>query len=171
MTEMITSFTGEHEFLSNFHEHPFMLPALPGTWFGTAEHAFQAAKAMSGVDWAKIVRAPTPYQAKKIGRAIDCRADWDQVRRRVMLEVLLAKFTSSDDLAGRLRATGTAMLVEGNDWGDTYWGAVGPDHAKFNMHKLPAWQDDVKGPLDCGDVVLTGWNWLGRLLMMIREVL
>lgn len=165
---MIVSFTGEHEFLSNFHEHPFMLPALPGTWFNTAEHAYQAAKAMSGVDWAKIVRAPTPYQAKKIGRAIDCRPDWDQVKRQVMLEVLMAKFsmtTSGNDLPGQLRDTGDAVLVEGNTWNDRYWGAVltVDDPVPAKLLDLPWWRDI--------GTVYAGHNWLGRILMMVREVL
>lgn len=162
---MIVSFTGEHEFLSNFHEHPFMLPALPGTWFNTAEHAFQAAKAMSGVDWAKIVRAPTPYQAKKIGRAIDCRPDWDQIKRQVMLEVLMAKFnltTSGNDLPGQLRDTGDAVLVEGNTWNDRYWGAV--PIGQVQRGNYPIWKPDEGS-------WLAGHNWLGRILMMVREVL
>ena len=179
MTQMITSFTGEHEFLSNFYEHPFMLPALPGTWFNTAEHAFQAAKAMSGVDWARIVNARTPYQAKKAGRAVDCRPDWDHIKRFVMLEVLMAKFGGGgggNTLTSLLAATDPAVLVEGNQWGDTYWGAVNIDHPKFNIHKLPVWQSDddhggIAGQPFRDAVLLTGHNWLGRILMMVREVL
>lgn len=158
---VITSFKGEHEFLSNFHEDPFMMPALPGTWMNSAEHAFQAAKAQSGVDWARIVNQPRAYLAKRAGRTIDCRPDWDKIKRRVMLEVLLAKFTFSADLADRLRATGDAVLVEGNTWGDDYWGAVNWENAAAGM---PVWEVP-DGPY------LTGHNWLGRLLMMVREVI
>jgi predicted NAD-dependent protein-ADP-ribosyltransferase YbiA (DUF1768 family) len=39
-----------------------------------------------------------------------------------MWALLVQKFTRHPDLAQALLATGRADLVEGNDWGDTYWG-------------------------------------------------
>jgi hypothetical protein len=169
MAEMITSFTGEHEFLNSFHEDSFPMPAAravfksPGGtdrwWFNSREHAFQAAKATSYADMLRVLNTPSPYQAKRAGRVIQCRQDWEQVKRVVMMECMLAQFTCLGHLGDQLRATGDAVLVEGNTWNDTYWGAV--HHGKQG---LPFWQVP-------GGIHYYGHNWLGRLLMMVREVL
>ena len=39
-----------------------------------------------------------------------------------MYEIVLAKFSQNEYLKRRLLETGNALLIEGNDWGDTYWG-------------------------------------------------
>ena len=162
MTAPIVRFAGEHEFLSSFYPHPFRLPRLDHL-FPTAEHAFQCAKAVSVLDYQKILKAPTAAAAKRAGRSAGCREDWEQIRHRVMLDVLLAKF-ASPAMAVRLAATGDAVLVEGNTWGDDHWGAV---TFESGLTRLPLWNCQDEG----GRVrVLAGENWLGRLLMMVREV-
>ena len=159
---MITSFTGEHGFLSNFHAgDPFRMDALPGLWMFSAEHAFQAAKAVNYDDMLRIINAPSPQAAKRLGRQVRCHPEWDSIKRRVMLHVLLAKLTGP--LREKLITTGDEALVEGNTWGDDYWGAVvyPSDH---NPAGLPIWRDDL-------GMGWAGHNWLGRLLVMVREVL
>ena len=61
-------------------------------------------------------------EAKRLGRRVRLRSDWEQVKYDVMLDVVRAKFNQHPDLAQKLLATGDEELVEGNDWGDTYWG-------------------------------------------------
>jgi predicted NAD-dependent protein-ADP-ribosyltransferase YbiA (DUF1768 family) len=39
-----------------------------------------------------------------------------------MRDIVRAKFDQNEDLKIKLMATGAALLVEGNDWGDTFWG-------------------------------------------------
>ncbi len=123
---------GIHSFLSNFYKH--------GNW--TVEHHFQAAKTDDPVWAARILNAPTPNAAKKLGRKAPMRPTWDQEKVAVMLALLRVKFLWPD-LAAALVATGDATLVEGNWWGDTFWGV-------------------------CNGV---GENHLGRLLMQVREEL
>lgn len=137
--EIIDSFEGEYRFLSNFYPSPIIGPRdLP---CATVEHAFQAAKAMLFLDAQWIAAAPTPSQAKKRGRQLKTiRPDWDDVRVAFMTTFLLKKF-SDPKLRQRLLDTGNATLIEGNWWGDTYWGVC-------------------KG---------VGKNNLGRLLMSIRS--
>lgn len=171
----ITRFTGEHGFLSNFYEAPFQLAGgdtPPTHWWNTAEHAFQAYKATDLFGFTKIRNARTPAEAKRLGRKIECRPDWDLVKRELMLRILLSKF-SIPDLHRQLIATGDAILVEGNTWNDVYWGAVpapltvsfrrGPG---FPPGELPVWR-----PGGMASEWLIGCNWLGRLLMMCREVI
>ena len=161
----ISNFTGEHGFLSNFHVgHPVMLPGWSMV-FPTAEHAYQAAKAMSSVQAQWVRDADSPAEAKRRGRKVVAWQDWERMKKKIMLAVLLAKF-SDLDLAQLLVTTSPATLVEGNTWGDDYWGAVpydGPSDHWATM--LPIWQAPVPGQ------VLAGHNWLGRLLMVVRDVM
>lgn len=130
---IIDSFTGEYRFLSNFWW---------STLYGrrsTVEHWFQAAKANSPEDIDYVLSAATPGSAKGRGRRIALRPDWEEVKLRHMELILREKF-SDRELARKLVDTGDAELIEGNTWGDTYWGM-------------------------CNDV---GENHLGRLLMRVR---
>lgn len=115
---LIDSFTGEHAFLSNFHEEPF---GMWGTTIRTAEHAFQAAKANNAGDMQLVLSAPTPGKAKREGRRIMLRDGWEARKVKVMRDVLRAKF-AVPSLRAALLATGSAGLVEGNRWHDGEWG-------------------------------------------------
>ena len=135
--ERIDRFRGDFAFLSNFHRHPF-------EWrrhrFTTAEHAFQSAKPRDESERARIRQAASPAEAKRLGRRADLRCEWERIRDDVMHAVLQAKF-AVPELRDALLATGDAELVEGNTWGDVYWGVCG----------------------GCGR------NQLGRTLMRIRD--
>lgn len=115
---MITNFRDEHAFLSNFYPAPVL---FEGHIFPSVEHAYQAAKAHPAC------RGPftigTAAQAKKKGRAVDpYPTDWDQRKVDVMRQCLAEKFAAGTPLAAKLMATGDQPLVEGNWWGDTFWG-------------------------------------------------
>ena len=133
---VIDSFTREHSFLSNFYSHPI---EVFGAVFPTAEHAFQWAKCTDENDKALIQGAASPNEAKRRGRRVQLRADWEDVKIDIMRQVLKAKFADLE-LAQQLRTTGDATLIEGNNWGDAFWG----------VHNG------------------RGQNWLGKLLMEIR---
>jgi len=65
--------------------------------------------------------AESPGEAKRRGRAVDLRPDWDaRVRFEVMAAVLEAKFTDPE-LRALLLGTGDALLVEGNGHHDQQW--------------------------------------------------
>jgi len=116
---------------------------VSGRMYPTAEHAFQAHKSIFAEDRNRIARCPTPAEAKKMGSALPLRADWSAIRYSVMERVVMAKFSQNSDLADQLLQTGNARLVEGNTWGDTLWGVY-------------------KG---------RGYNWLGEILMRVRDKL
>jgi ribA/ribD-fused uncharacterized protein len=155
----IDHFSGQYGFLSNFSLSPIRVPGWQHLVVPTAEHVFQMAKTFKKeAEW--IAAAPGASEAKERGQAVEVHPRWETSKRRVMLNVLLWKFAQNDDLAQKLRDTGTRPLVEGNTRGDTYWGAV----AHTSDEGLPLW---VVRP----GVSLAGHNWLGRCLMMVREVL
>lgn len=115
---VIDSFTGEYDFLSNFY--PCDLEVF-GLVFTNAEAAYQSQKCKYEGDKNFFVGLPAG-KAKRFGKRVILREDWEDVKYGVMLEVLWAKFTQNGDLVLRLLATGDRELVEGNTWGDTEWG-------------------------------------------------
>ena len=136
---MINSFKDENAFLSNFHPSPFRWNGLTAQ---TVEHAFQAWKMTKGQDMLDVLLCPSPGLAKRTARKRPMREDWDKIKVSVMYDLLKRKF-EIPELKSLLLATGDQDLVEGNHWGDVYWGKVGDN----------------------------GKNMLGRLLMLIREEL
>lgn len=144
MSEPIARFDGEYAFLSNFHPAPLRYGGL--TW-PTVEHAFHAHKTTDQKTRQRISSLPTPAEAKRAGRSLALRPDWDDIRKQVMLDLLIAKFRHQGSLAGRLAATGSRLLVEGNTWHDQFWGSCECDREACRV---------------------AGLNYLGRLLMAVR---
>lgn len=126
---VIDRFDGtEHAFLSNFAISPIAMPLWhpgAGHWASTVEHAFQAAKTEDEDEALKIISCGPPGQAKRLGRKVTLRAGWDEGRDVIMRALLELKFAPGSDLARKLLDTGDAELVEGNTWGDRYWGVCG----------------------------------------------
>lgn len=132
----IDSFQGEYRWLSNFHEQEVK---MHGIFYPTNEHAFQALKADSLAQRLWVFEAKTPGEAKRRGQKVKMRADWDEVRLKVMMEINRDKFRNPG-LRDRLLETGERELIEGNTWGDRFWGVC-----------------DGKGE-----------NHLGKILMRVR---
>lgn len=133
----IKSFSGQYRFLSNFY--PAKIVAQGKTWPST-EHLFQASKSTDPRDWERIRSLLTPSQAKRAGRNLKLRPEWDQKKIQFMYKIVKMKFDQHPPLKKLLLATGKEELIEGNNWGDTFWGQVNGQ----------------------------GQNMLGRILMKIR---
>lgn len=119
MSEPITSFTGEdYRFLSNFSP---CLVEYDGVTYKSVEAAYQAAKTANPLERIIFVFA-TPSAAKKLGKKLKLRADWDDIKVGIMRDLVKQKFTTHKNLAQRLVATGDAKLIEGNTWNDKFWG-------------------------------------------------
>ena len=140
----ITAFRGQYEFLSNFFPHPVR---VDGETYPTAEHAFQALKTDDPAERRRVREAPAPYAAKRLGKTVTLRDEWNNRRFEVMERVVREKFRAPA-LAAGLLATGDRELIEGNSWRDTTWGCV--------RAKDGAWK---------------GRNELGKILMKIRAEL
>jgi ribA/ribD-fused uncharacterized protein len=141
MTDIIKNFypNTDYHFLSNFFECDF---SFMGVVYKTSEHFFQAAKAINEKSAKKIIDAKTPGMSKSLGRSIVKRKDWEDIKIDVMRFVLRIKFQDKV-LRELLLETGDAILEEGNIWNDRWWGV------------------DEK--------TREGKNWLGKLLMELRE--
>ena len=90
---MINEFRGEYDFLSNFHEAPV---TYEGITYRNNEAAFQAAKLIDKESRKKF-EALDASSAKKLGRRISLRGDWEDVKNQVMLEICLAKFSQNEE--------------------------------------------------------------------------
>ena len=106
--------------MSNFHSASVEMDSVI---YPTVEHAYQAAKTLDRGLRVGIRNAPTPREARRIGRSLKVRSDWIRVKDDIMLSLLRKKF-GTEDLEDRLLQTEDAELIEGNSWGDTYWGKV-----------------------------------------------
>ena len=136
---MIERFYGEYRWMSNFHYHTIL---YRGEQYDTNEHAYQAMKTLKIEERQMIRDAATPGKAKRLGRKITLRDDWDDMKLGIMLEITECKF-KDPELRKKLLATGDQKLVEGNIWGDTFWGVCNGE----------------------------GKNYLGRILMAVRKSL
>lgn len=115
---VIDSFRGKYFFLSNFYNAEI---ECFGYHFKNNEAAFQAAKCPQRMaEFCEL----NPSDAKRLGRHMTLRHDWEKVKNDVMYQVCLAKFTQHADLTKLLAETGDAVLIEGNTWGDHVWGMV-----------------------------------------------
>lgn len=120
MTEKgrIEEFQGEYRFLSNFFPSPL---EVDGIRYGNAEAAFQAQKVLSEEEKREFSDLP-PNVAKRKGRRVSLRPDWEEVKTEMMEKIVRAKFEENPELTRRLLETGDAELIEGNSWNDRCWG-------------------------------------------------
>lgn len=132
----IYDFRGRWKFLSNFAWGPC---TLDGVQYNTVEQAYQAAKSDDLVHRQRCWATP-PAGAKQIGKKVRLRQDWENVKLDVMYNLVWQKFEHPMNRKWLL-ATADEELVEGNWWGDTFWGV-------------------------CNGV---GENHLGRILMRVRQ--
>lgn len=134
----ILEFQGKYRFLSNFW--PVVIE-YEGEFYSSVEHAYQAAKFKKNDRNFFRLNSTTAAHAKHAG-AGKGPPEWEETKIMVMYELLQKKF-KQEDLKIALLATGDVELIEGNAWGDIYWGV-------------------------CNGV---GENWLGKIIMKVREEL
>ncbi|RGM72153.1 NADAR family protein [Agathobacter rectalis] len=135
----IDSFRKQYYFLSNFYERNV---EYNGLTYKNNEAAFQAQKCKTEEEKLQFINL-NASEAKKLGRKVSLRADWEDIKVNVMRDVVKAKFEQNGDLKDALLATNDAYLEEGNTWGDRTWGTVNG----------------------------SGANLLGQILMNVREKL
>jgi ribA/ribD-fused uncharacterized protein len=149
MNSPIENWSNEFQFLRNDFPCDVEIEEDDGSTYtySSAEAAFQAGKTTDQDDREAFVDCIDAHDAKQLGRALPLPPDWDQVRISRMERVLRAKFTDDEDLAERLKGTGSAPLIMVNRR-DDFWGMI----------RQP-------------DGSLSGRNMLGDILMKIRTEL
>lgn len=139
--DLIDSFKGAgNSFLSNFY---LCEVEYKGVIYPSSEHAYQAAKMKNIEDRNKVANAETPAKAKKLAKNLPMADRFENQKIGIMREIVFNKFNQNHELSAMLLATENKRLIEGNPWGDTFWGVC-------------------KG---------VGENNLGEILMAVREEL
>lgn len=136
---MIDSFMGEYRFLSNFH---LSLIKYKNIVYPSTEHAYQAMKSPCKRIRKIFSKLEKCSESQHLGQHIRMREDWEEIKLDIMEDVVRLKF-KDPILKQLLLDTGHQPLIEGNHWGDIFWGVF-----------------DGKGE-----------NHLGKILMNIREEL
>ncbi len=141
----IDSFRGEFDFLSNFSPYGFKDPS--GNWWPTNEHWFQAGKCdlmkpEGAEQYYGIMQCEAPGAAKRMGRTVTLTPEWEVLKVYRMWRGITMKFNQNTNIRQKLVETRDVTLIEGNSWGDKFWGQVNGK----------------------------GTNMLGRLLMELREL-
>jgi ribA/ribD-fused uncharacterized protein len=133
----IKGFFDNYRFLSNFEPCDVL---FDGIIYPSSENAYQAAKSLDTEVRKKFVDISST-ESKKLGKIVEIRTDWNNIKLDIMYSIVFDKFTRNSKLGDQLIETGDKYLEETNYWKDTYWGV-------------------------CNGV---GKNWLGRILMDVRE--
>jgi len=135
----------QYAFLSNFYPSVVQFEGLN---YATVEHAFQAAKSTEFFFRKLIATLPAEKAglAKRRGRTIRLRRDWENIKIDIMFDLLCYKF-KQPDLKKLLLNTGGKKLIEGNHWHDNIWGDCSCKRCES----------------------IQGQNWLGRLLTEVRS--
>jgi len=137
------TFGGRRHPFSNYYPAPTV---YEGIAYSTSEAAFQSAKTLDA-DARRAFINIDPGKAKRDGRSLNLRPDWEQVKYRVMLDVLSSKF-QDPVLRQMLLDTGDRLIIEDTTgWHDNEWGDC---HCEKCRH-------------------VTGRNMLGKALMEIRS--
>ena len=124
------------------NEHRFL-----SNFIGEVEHEYQASKTLDKNEQEMIRLASTPGKAKRLGNKITLRSDWEIIKFDIMFKCVNLKFKRNKDLKQKLLDTKDALLIEGNYWHDNIWGDCFCSKCK-----------NIKGQ-----------NWLGRILMRVRN--
>ena len=127
--------------MSNFHAAQF---EWEGMEWHNSEAAYQSAKSLDVNVRRKFALMTCPVKAKRSGRNIKLRRDWDDVKVQIMTDIVWCKFDQNPNLQQLLLDTGEAYLSEGNTHGDNFWGACPVGNPK-------------------------GKNMLGKVLMVVRK--
>lgn len=116
-TIKIDSFDGDYRWLSNFWPCVLSNPS-----YTCVEAAYQACKTTDPV-LRGMFQFVSGGHAKRLGKTLEPRQGWDTYKMYAMETLLRQKFSDlNPELKQKLIDTGDAELIEGNWWGDTFWG-------------------------------------------------
>lgn len=129
-------FRDDFYFLSNMYPCPVV---VDGIEYSCSETAFQAQKTFNASERKMLINLDG-FAAKKAGKHVTLRPDWESVKILIMEAVVRAKFEQHPELMIKLHDV-AGTICEDNSWGDTFWGVCNGN----------------------------GENHLGKILMKIRD--
>ena len=120
-----------------------------GATYKNSEAAWQAQKTLD-LNERRNFETMNPSEAKRFGRRVHLREDWEDIKYDLMVDVCMAKFTQNPELKEILISTGDEELIENTTgWHDNIWGNCDCERCKNKV----------------------GRNLLGKALMEVRSKL
>lgn len=133
----------KNNYLSNFY--PCNVK-FDGVVYKSSEAAWQAQKTLDLEQRKKFCNC-SASEAKKLGRRVKLRSDWEDIKYKLMVDVCYAKFSQNKELEDKLKSTGTELLIE----------------------NTTGWHDNIWGNCECSKCTnKIGKNLLGKALMLVR---
>jgi ribA/ribD-fused uncharacterized protein len=114
---IISAFRGDYRWLSNFERCNILYKDI---LYKSVESAFQAQKTKN-IKARYIFTKLDARESKTLGGIVQLREDWETIKDSIMLDICKIKF-NLPQFKSKLVDTGEMEIVEGNYWGDTYWG-------------------------------------------------
>lgn len=137
---------GKYACFSNFYPCEFV---FGGMHFRNSEAAWQSLKTLDENERLSFQNLG-PSEAKKKGRSVQLREDWELVKYKLMVAVCLAKFRQNPDLGKILLETGDEEIQE----------------------NTTGWHDNIWGHCECPKCMDKSYtNLLGKALMEVRDLL
>lgn len=145
----IIRFTKQDEKYKCFSNFYHCKVTYDGMTYLSSEAAWQAQKTEDERERLKFTTIG-PSVAKRMGRSVSLRWDWEDVKDALMVSILLQKFGNNAELKEILISTGDAEIIE-----DT-----------------TGWHDNIWGDCRCSRCISRpGQNRLGKALMRVRTLL
>lgn len=139
---MINKFQGTTRWLSNFHIGIIDMP--DGIAYPSGEHAYQAHKSTDSRERRRIAALLKPRDARRAGQELKLREDWEDVKLDIMAEITRRKFNQDSELGAKLLETSNQKLIEGNTWGDQFWGVCNGKGENHLGHILMQIRDELR---------------------------
>ena len=94
----------------------------------SVEHAFQGAKTLHPRERAQVYGAPTAKDAKRLGRKVELRTDWEDIKLDTMTWLNYRRITTDTSLAHHLlRVYMQGLTLHEDSPYDLVWGVRGQD--------------------------------------------
>lgn len=146
----IERFRDDYFFLSNMYPLNIPITTRLGVEVYSSEQVYMADRFADPVVQLRVALARGPdddqriykdgLAAKELAHELisigeEQIAEFEVVKGALMYIAVSKKFSANPDIAEKLIDTADEELVEGNDWGDRYWG-VSPIGSKNGLNKL-----------------------------------
>lgn len=169
--EPILKFRQEFSYLSNFNVLKNKIHYF-GYDYISVEAGYMAQKC-DDVAWKQYCSTISPHgnaqsEMKKAAYKVDLVKGFRDKQLKIMLDLLRLKFRNNPELANKVVATYPRMIMEGNVWNDRYWGATIPKQKHCHLSDSGELEKLYE---EFPQYFYVGQNYLGRLLMKVRDEL
>lgn len=119
---------------SNFSAHRV---EFKGVHYATVEHAFHAQKFTDDMLQQKIRECASPLAAWQLAQNLKLqrKTDWNDVKVRILTEIIRAKVQQHTEVRDALLATGDVEIIEVNP-NDSFWGSGADGNGQNNTGKI-----------------------------------